>query len=89
MALAWAIFVDWEEWVGMNFTCDMNEDLVIGIGMKLYAWWILLYCLIMVGLWSVRNSLESIGEILWSCFSGRDVIPWPLLVGVHGGAPSI
>jgi len=22
-------------------------------------------------------------------FSGRDVIPWSLLVGVHGGAPSI
>jgi len=22
-------------------------------------------------------------------FSGRDIIPWPLLVGVHGGAPSI
>jgi len=22
-------------------------------------------------------------------FSGRDVIPWPLLVGVHGGAPSV
>jgi len=21
-----------------------------------------------------------------SRFSGRDVIPWPLLVGVHGGA---
>jgi len=23
------------------------------------------------------------------CFSGRDVIPWPLLVGAHGGAPSV
>jgi len=22
-------------------------------------------------------------------FSGRDVIPWPLLVGVHGGAPFV
>jgi len=33
--------------------------------------------------------LESLGEISGSCFSGRDVIPWPLLVGVHGGAPSI
>ena len=22
-------------------------------------------------------------------FSGRDVIPWPLLVGVDGGAPSV
>ncbi|QCE15024.1 hypothetical protein DEO72_LG11g2032 [Vigna unguiculata] len=29
------------------------------------------------------------GEISGSCFSGRDVIPWPLLVGVYGGAPSI
>ena len=28
-------------------------------------------------------------RLLGSCFSGRDVIPWPLLVGVHGGAPSI
>jgi len=24
-----------------------------------------------------------------SRFSGRDIIPWPLLVGDHGGAPSI
>jgi len=24
-----------------------------------------------------------------SHFSGRDVISWPLLVDVHGGAPSI
>ena len=22
-------------------------------------------------------------------FNDRDVIPWPLLVGVHGGAPSV
>jgi len=22
-------------------------------------------------------------------FSSRDVIPWPLLVGAHGGAPSV
>jgi len=22
-------------------------------------------------------------------FSGRDVIPWPLLVGAHGGAHSV
>jgi len=38
---------------------------------------------------SVCNSLEFLGETSGSCFSGRDVIPWPLLVGVHGGAPSI
>jgi len=43
----------------------------------------------MIGRWSVRKSLRSLGEILGSCFSGRDVIPWPLLVGVHGGVPSI
>ena len=42
-----------------------------------------------VGLWLVRNSLKSLGEISGLCFSGRDVIPWALLVGVHGGAPSI
>jgi len=24
-----------------------------------------------------------------SRFSGQDVIPWPMLVGVHGGAPSV
>jgi len=24
-----------------------------------------------------------------SRFSGRDVIPWPVLVGDHGGGPSI
>jgi len=40
-------------------------------------------------LWSVHKSLKSLREISVSCFSGRDVIPWPLLVGVHGGAPSI
>jgi len=47
------------------------------------------YCWFLIGLWSVRNPLESLGEISRSCFSGQDVIPWPLLVGVHGGAPSI
>jgi len=46
-------------------------------------------CLNMYSMWSVRNSLESLCEISGSCFSGWDVIPWPLLVGVHGGAPSI
>ncbi|QCD91195.1 hypothetical protein DEO72_LG4g2159 [Vigna unguiculata] len=37
----------------------------------------------------VRNSLESLGEVSGSCFSGRDIISWSLLLGVHGGAPSI
>jgi len=46
-------------------------------------------CLNMYSMWSVGNSLESLGEISRSCFSGRDVIPWPLLMGVHDGAPSI
>jgi len=43
----------------------------------------------MYSLWLVRKSLRSLGGISGSCFSGRDVISWPLLVGVHGGAPSI
>jgi len=43
----------------------------------------------MFGLWLVRNPLESLGEIPGSCFSGRDIIPWPMLVGVQGGAPPI
>ena len=43
----------------------------------------------MFDMWSVRKSLKSLGGTSGSCFSGRDVIPWPLLVGVHGGAPSI
>ena len=46
-------------------------------------------CLIMIGPWSVRNSLKSLGGVLGWCFSGRNVISWPLLVGVHGSAPSI
>jgi len=50
---------------------------------------ILLTCLIMIGPWSVRISLKSLGGVSGSCFSGRDVIPWPLLVDVPGGAPSI
>ena len=56
-----------------------------------YAWYVypLLGCLYMFSMWSVRNSLKPLGGTLGSCFSGRDVIPWPLLVGVHGGAPSI
>ena len=38
---------------------------------------------------SVRNPLKSLGGVLGSRFSVRNVIPWPLLVGFHGGAPSI
>jgi len=52
---------------------------------------------------SVCNSLESLGEnsgvaLMWlernsmapgSRLCGWNVTPWPLLVGVHGGAPSI
>jgi len=48
--------------------------------------WLFVY---IIGMESVRNSLKSLGGTLGSCFSGRDVIPWSLLVGVHGGAPSI
>jgi len=58
----------------MGYICVMN---------------ILLTCLIMIGPWSVRISLKSLGGVSGSCFSGRDVIPWPLLVDVPGGAPSI
>ena len=47
--------------------------------------WLFIY----VGKWSVHNPLESLGGASGSCFSGRDVIPWPLLVGVYGGAPSV
>jgi len=32
--------------------------------------------------WSGRNSTM----VTWWCLIGQDVIPWPLLVGVHGGA---
>jgi len=35
---------------------------------------ILLGCLNMIGMWSVCNSLKSLGEISGSCFSGQDVI---------------
>jgi len=58
----------------MGYICVMN---------------ILLTCLIMFGPWSVHNSLKSLGAVSGSCLSGRDVISWPLLVDVPGGAPSI
>ena len=61
--------------VGMKFLCMMY----------VFISWLFIY----VCKWSVRNPLESLGEASRSCFSGRDVIPWPLLVGVYGGAPSV
>jgi len=61
--------------VGMKFLCMVY----------VFISWLIIY----VGKWSVRNPLESLGEASRSCFSGRDVIPWPLLVGVYGGAPSV
>jgi len=71
-------------------TCDTG-GLFMDVGMNLlcmvyvFTSWLIIY----VGKWSVRNPLESLGEASGSCFSGRDVIPWPLLVGVCGGAPSV
>jgi len=32
-------------------------------------------CLIMIGPWSVRNFLKSLGGVSESCFNGQDVIP--------------
>ena len=61
--------------VGMNFLCMVY----------MFISWLI----ISVGKWSVRNPLESLGGTSGSCFSGRDVIAWPLLVGVYGGAPSV
>jgi len=62
--------------VGMRFLCMIYVSIA----------WLFVY---IFGMGLVRNSFKSLGGILGSCFSGRDVIPWPLLVGVHGGAPSI
>jgi len=50
---------------------DMNEDGLQRWAWDLYAWWVFLYCLIMIGRWSVHNSLKSLGEISGSCFSDR------------------
>ncbi|QCD86972.1 hypothetical protein DEO72_LG3g1503 [Vigna unguiculata] len=36
-----------------------------------------------------KGELSRDGRISGSCFNGQDVIPWSLLVGVHGGVPSI
>jgi len=35
----------------------------------------------MILVWSGRNS----AKVAWWCLIGQHVIPWPLLVGVHGG----
>ena len=69
----------------------INEGWLRMLVWSSYAWYmyLLLGCLYMFGKWSVRNHLESLGETSWFCFSGRNIIPWPLLVGVHGGASSI
>jgi len=74
-------------WYGFNMEYEWEVVTMVDMGFE---------CLIIV-IWlfeyicyvSVRNSLKSLGEISGSCFSGRDVIPWLLLVGVHGGAPSV
>jgi len=72
-----------------NSTWNGNEELDIKVGMRFLC--MIIITLLIEYAWSVlvRNSLKSLGEISGSCFSGQDVIPWPLLVGVHGGAPSI
>jgi len=59
----------------MRFLCIIS---VTSAWLFVYVWYV-----------SVCNSLQSLGGTSGSCFSGQDVIPWPLLVGVHGGAPSI
>ena len=69
----------------------IKRGLVTDVGMKflcmiyMFISWLFVY----VGKWLIRNPLGSLGETSGSCLSGRDVIPWPLLVGVHGGAPSV
>jgi len=71
-------------------TCD-TWRLFMVVGMNLlcmvyvFTSWLIIY----VGKWSVHNPLESLGEASRSCFNGRDVVPWPLLVGAYGGAPSV
>ena len=84
-----SILIDWEWWAGMDSTSNMNKDLVIKVGMRVMC--MINLCWLIEYDWSVSvcNSLESLGEISGLCFSSRDVIPWSLLVGVHGGALSI
>jgi len=78
-------FVNEMAWFNMEYEWDVVTNvntrfkcMIIVIWLHEDIWYV-----------SVRNSLESLGETIGSCFNGRDVIPWPLLVGVHGGAPSI
>jgi len=44
-----SIFMVWEGWVGVDSTFGYEWGWVIKVGMRLYAWWISLYCLIMIG----------------------------------------
>jgi len=74
-------------WNGFNM--EHVWGWIIKVGMRFISMINITVCLNMYSMWSVGNSLESLGEISRSCFSGRDVIPWPLLMGVHDGAPSI
>ena len=74
------------EWI--QFEIQMRRDHK-GWHEYIYICTLNITCLIMIGPWSVRNSLKSLGGVSGLCFNGRDVIPWSLLVGIHGGAPSI
>ena len=74
-------------WYGT--TWNTNENLVTNIDPRFECMIIVTWLYEYIWYESVRNSLEFLGETSGSCFSGRDVIPWPLLVSVHGGAPSI
>jgi len=40
-------------------------------------------------MWLGRNSMSLEVRLHGGASISRNVIPWPLLVGVHGGAPSI
>jgi len=91
MALVWdEALYSWDWWKRRyNPTWNTNENLVTDVDPRFE-------CMINVSwlyeyIWyeSVRNSLEFLGETSRSCFSGRDIISWPLLMGIHGGAPSI
>ena len=77
----------WMRWYGT--TWNTNENLVTNIDPRFECMIIVTWLYEYIWYESVRNSLEFLGETSGSCFSGRDVIPWPLLVSVHGGAPSI
>jgi len=74
-------------WHGFNM--EYERKVVINEEMRFECMIIVIWLFKYIWYLSVRNSLKSLGEVPGSCFSGLDVIPWPLLVGVHGGAPSI